>query len=57
MLHEITVSKYAAQGKIPTIRIGKVWRFNKGVIDRWITGGQRGPNIKHPRKRKDNNLF
>ena len=37
-LHEITICKYAAQGKIPAIRIGNVWRFNKDVIDRWITG-------------------
>jgi len=26
-LHEITVCKYAAEGKIPAIRIGRVWRF------------------------------
>ena len=36
-LHEITILKYAAQGKIPAIRIGRVWRFNKEVIDRWIS--------------------
>ena len=29
-LHEITICKYAAQGKIPGIRIGRVWRFDKG---------------------------
>jgi len=32
-LHEITICKYAAQGKIPAIRIGGVWRFDKDVID------------------------
>ncbi len=32
-LHEITIRKYATQGKIPAIRIGKVWRFDKDVID------------------------
>ena len=40
-LHEITIRKYATQGKIPAIRIGKVWRFNKEFIDRWITGVQK----------------
>jgi excisionase family DNA binding protein len=35
-LHGITVCKYAAQGKIPAIRIGRVWRFDKDAIDRWI---------------------
>ena len=37
-LHEITVCKYAAEGKIPAIRIGRVWRFDKEAIDRWIGG-------------------
>lgn len=65
--HEITIYKYAAQGKIPAIRIGRVWRFDKDVIDSWITGvqkeshtndnsvqggGQREPGKKRPRKRK-----
>jgi excisionase family DNA binding protein len=35
-LHEITVCKYAAEGKIPAVRIGRVWRFDKDAIDRWI---------------------
>ena len=42
-LHEITICKYAAQGKIPAIRIGRVWRFDKDTIDRWIAGGQNNP--------------
>jgi len=44
-LHEITVCKYAAEGKIPAIRIGRVWRFDKEAIDRWIAGGT-APAIK-----------
>jgi excisionase family DNA binding protein len=32
-LHEITICKYATEGKIPAIRIGGVWRFDKDVID------------------------
>ena len=42
-LHEITICKLAGQGKIPALRIGRVWRFDKDVIDRWITGGQVEP--------------
>jgi len=38
-LHEITVCKYAAEGKIPAIRIGRVWRFDKDAIDKWIGEG------------------
>lgn len=65
-LHQITICKYATQGKIPAIQIGGVWRFDKNVIDRWITdaqkvsntndnsvkgGAQREPGKKRPRKR------
>jgi excisionase family DNA binding protein len=34
-LHEINVSKYAAEGRMPAIRIGRVWRFDKDAIDQW----------------------
>lgn len=39
-LHPITICKYASEGRIPAIRIGHVWRFDKDVIDEWIAGGQ-----------------
>ena len=38
-LHQITICKLAKAGKIPSIRIGRVWRFDKDVIDDWITKG------------------
>jgi len=38
-LHEITICKYAAEGRIPAIRIGRVWRFDKNAIDKWIGEG------------------
>jgi len=66
-LHEITISKYAAEGQIPAMRVGRVWRFNKDVIDDWIRTGQNETKAegrskkkggkeesgKKPRKRKD----
>ena len=39
-LHPITICKFAGEGKLPAIRIGRVWRFDKEAIDRWIGGGQ-----------------
>lgn len=39
-LHEITICKYAAEGKMPAFRIGRLWRFNKDAVDRWIRGEQ-----------------
>ena len=47
-LHEITICKHAAEGKIPGIRIGSAWRFDKEAIDRWIGGGQK----KETKKKK-----
>ncbi len=47
-LHEITVCKYAAEGKIPAIRIGRVWRFDKEAIDKWIA-----EEAKMPKKKKE----
>ena len=40
ILHEITICKYAAEGQIPAMRVGRVWRFDKDVIDDWIRTGQ-----------------
>ncbi len=39
-LHEITICKHAAEGKIPAVRVGRVWRFDKEAIDKWINEGQ-----------------
>jgi len=38
-LHAITICKLSKEGKIPSIRIGRVWRFDKDVIDEWIARG------------------
>jgi len=64
--HEITICKYAAEGQLLAIRIGRVWRFDKDVIDDWIRkcqtetkkaarrsqrkGGRKKPEKKKPRK-------
>lgn len=51
-LHEITICKFAAQGLIPAIRIGWVWRFDKEVIDQWIAEGQNKPPVVKKSKTK-----
>ena len=45
-LHEITICKYAAEGKIPAVRVGGVWRFDKEAIDKWISEGHKNPQKK-----------
>jgi excisionase family DNA binding protein len=32
-LTEVTIYRYAKEGKIPGRRVGKRWRFDKGKID------------------------
>ena len=41
-LHEITLCKYAAEGKIPPIRVGYVGRLDADMIYDWIRMGQKG---------------
>jgi excisionase family DNA binding protein len=38
-LHQITICKLSKEGKIPSIRIGRVWRFDKEVVDEWVAKG------------------
>ncbi len=42
-LHQITICKYVKEGIIPAFRVGRVWRFDKEVIDKWISEGQKKP--------------
>ena len=50
-LHEFTICKFAREGKIPAIRVGRVWRFDKEVIDRWLAGDQKQPEASDPIQR------
>ena len=45
-LHEITIAKYAAKGVIPAIRAGKVWRYDKDEVDKWIRSGLKQKKAK-----------
>jgi excisionase family DNA binding protein len=38
-LHAITICKLSKEDKIPAVRIGSRWRFDKEVIDKWIAKG------------------
>jgi excisionase family DNA binding protein len=35
-VHPSTIYKLIRQGKIPSFRIGRDWRFRKDVIMRWM---------------------
>ncbi|NLL62449.1 MAG: helix-turn-helix domain-containing protein [Candidatus Atribacteria bacterium] len=32
----LTIYQWARDGKIPAIKIGRVWRFHKGAIDKFL---------------------
>ena len=49
-LHQITICKFAVEGKIPAVRVGRVWRFDKEAIDKWIGEGQ-GKSVLRRRKK------
>ena len=51
-LHPITICKLSKEGKIPSVRIGSRWRFDKEVIDRWIAEGQNKPPVDKKSKTK-----
>jgi excisionase family DNA binding protein len=35
-IHVKTVQKFAREGRIPTVRIGKYWRFRLSSLDFWV---------------------
>ena len=39
-LHAITICKLSKEGKITAIQIGRVWRFDKVLVDEWIAKGE-----------------
>lgn len=43
-LSRVTVYKMTRQGKIPALKIGKQWRYNKSEIDSWV---KQKSNDKH----------
>ena len=36
-LHPFTVTRLAREGKLPTFKVGGVWRFRKDEFESWIT--------------------
>lgn len=37
-----TIYKWAQEGKIPAAKLGKEWRFRRGILDRWLDEQMRG---------------
>jgi excisionase family DNA binding protein len=35
-IHEKTLIKLARDGKVPAVRLGRLWRFRASAIEQWI---------------------
>ena len=35
-INPMTIYSWVREGKIPAFKIGKVWRFQKSEIDKWL---------------------
>ena len=35
-IHPVTLAEMARQGRIPAIKIGRVWRFRVSSLQRWL---------------------
>jgi excisionase family DNA binding protein len=47
---EITIYRLAHQGKIPASKVGKMWRFNKERIDKWLIEQEKVKSQANPRE-------
>ncbi|NWJ46921.1 MAG: helix-turn-helix domain-containing protein [Chloroflexi bacterium] len=45
-LNKNTVYRLAQDHKIPAIKIGRVWRFQKELIDRWLDSKLQGVTLQ-----------
>ena len=40
-IHPVTLAEFARQGRIPAIKVGKVWRFRPSSLKRWLDEQER----------------
>lgn len=46
-LHRSTVYRMVKQGDIPSVKVGRVWRFSKDALETWLKGGTgRGATLR-----------
>jgi PTS system nitrogen regulatory IIA component len=51
-VHEITIYRMVNSGRLPAVRVGRVWRFRRDDIDRWLTtnGSGTAPRQRSPQR-------
>jgi len=51
----LTVYQWARTNKIPAVKIGRIWRFKKGLIDNFLEKKPRKSKSKKNKKSPKNN--
>ena len=39
-----TVYEWAANGKLPSVKVGRLWRFERSEIEKWVRENRQGNN-------------
>lgn len=42
-----TVYKWRIRHQMPAHKVGKLWKFRKEEVDRWVTSGKAGRSATH----------
>jgi excisionase family DNA binding protein len=42
-LHPLTVRKLCQKGELPGFKVGRLWRFSKIALDKWVEEQTFGP--------------
>lgn len=37
-VHAVTLRKLAAEGSVPSRKVGRAWRFSRAALHHWLTG-------------------
>lgn len=41
-----TVYEWAANSKLPGVKVGRLWRFERSEIERWVRENRQGNGVK-----------
>jgi excisionase family DNA binding protein len=41
-IHTKTLQRLAREGRVPSVRMGKYWRFRLSTLDRWVAALENG---------------
>ncbi|WP_181679084.1 helix-turn-helix domain-containing protein [Candidatus Protochlamydia amoebophila] len=51
-----TLYRYAKEGKIPSVKFGKTWRFHKKLLEEWLLNEMKEAAQRRAKQQPDNQL-